>query len=99
MAAVAALAGRWQEASSDLDDALARGRGTYRHPFPAGSLSQALGSLAREGPEHVADRMLAIALRARPGWAALYQLRAGAALPGGRCDEAAAQFQTLEQFP
>ncbi|PYP38057.1 MAG: hypothetical protein DMD34_03350 [Gemmatimonadetes bacterium] len=98
LAAVAARAGRWQEASADLDDALARGRGTYRHPFPAGSLSQALGSLAREGPEHLADSMLAIAVRARPGWAALYQLRAVAALRGGRCDEAAAQFQTLEEF-
>src|SRR5439155_976178 len=32
LAAVAARAGRWQEASADLDDALARGRGTYRHP-------------------------------------------------------------------
>jgi pentatricopeptide repeat protein len=46
----------------------------------------------------VADSVLAIAVRARPGWAALYELRAVVALRAGRCDDAVALFMELLSF-
>jgi hypothetical protein len=98
LAALAARAGRWGEVSQHLRAALAVGRGSYRHPFPAGPLRDALTRLTLTGPVPVADSVLVVAVRARPGWAALYELRAVAALRAGRCDDAAAQFLELLDF-
>lgn len=98
LAALGARAGQWREAAALMGDAITRGRGTYRHPFPAGSLRQALSSLALEGPPRLADSMLAIAALARPGWPTLYELRAVAALRAGRCEDGATAYLTLAEF-
>ncbi|HVH09269.1 MAG TPA: fused MFS/spermidine synthase [Gemmatimonadales bacterium] len=98
LAALAARAGRWREAVPELGEALARGRGTYRHPWPTPGLRDALTALAFAGPPPLADSVLGVAIAARPGWATLYELRAGAALRAGRCDEAATLFLTLVTF-
>jgi spermidine synthase len=98
LAALAARAGRWRDAVAELGPALAGGRGTYRHPFPAGALRQALRSLAFEAPPSLADSVLAAAVRARRGWPSLYEFRAAVALRDGRCADAATQFLTLAEF-
>ena len=98
LALLAARAGRWSEARERLQAALANGRPTNRHPFPTATLHDALEQLALMGPVPLADSILAIAVRARPGWATLYELRAVVALRAGRCDDAAAQFLTLADF-
>jgi len=98
LGALAARAGRWRDAVAELRAALAGGRGTYRHPFPAGALRQALRSFAFEAPPSLADSVLAAAVGARPGWPVLYEFRAVVALRDGRCTDAATQFLTLAEF-
>jgi hypothetical protein len=98
LAGVAAQAGRWPEAAAGLSRALASGRGTYRHPFPADALRDALGRLALTGPPRLADSVLATAQRVHPGWATVYEFRATAALRAGRCADAATQVLTLLEF-
>jgi spermidine synthase len=98
LAALAARAGRWGEVGRHLRAALAIGRGSYRHPFPVPPLRDALARLALTGPVPLADSVLAVAVRARSGWATLHELRAVVALRGGRCDAAAAQFLELLNF-
>jgi predicted membrane-bound spermidine synthase len=98
LAALAARAERWGDVGQHLRAAFATARGSYRHPFPAAALRDALARLALDGPLPLADSVLAIAFRARPGWAALYELRALVALRAGRCDDAADQFLELLNF-
>jgi spermidine synthase len=98
LAVLAARAGRWSEVGQHLRAALAVGRGSFRHPFPATPLRDALTRLSLAGPVPLADSVLAIAVRARSGWAPLYELRAVVALRAGRCDAAAAQFIELLDF-
>lgn len=98
LATLAARAERWDEVGQHLRAALALGRGSYRHPFPATPLRDALAQLALKGPVSLADSVLAIAIRARSGWAPLYELRAVVALRAGRCEDAAALFLELLDF-
>jgi spermidine synthase len=98
LAAIAARAGRWPEATTGLFRALAIGRGTYRHPLPADAVREALTPLALTGPSRLADSVLATAVRLHPGWATLYELRATVALRDGRCPDAAVQFLALDEF-
>ncbi len=74
------------------------GGDTFRHPFPREFLAEVFNRTAFGGPPELADGLLAEAVRLRPGWAALYELRAVAALRLGRCNEAVAQFLTLLEF-
>ena len=98
LAALAAHAGHWGEVAQHLRAALAIARGSYRHPFPVPPLRDALGRLALTGPVLLADSVLAVAVRARSGWATLYELRAAVALRAGRCADAAAHFLELFDF-
>jgi len=98
LAALAARAERWDEAGYQLRGAFAAARGSYRHPFPATPLRDALARLTLKGPVPVADSVLAVAVRARPGWTPIYELRAVAALRAGRCADAADQFRELLDF-
>ena len=98
LAALAVHADRWTEGAAGIRAALANGRGTYRHPFPADVLRDALSGFALRGPPALADSLLALAIAARPGWATLYELRAVAALRAGRCSDARAAFLTLVEF-
>jgi predicted membrane-bound spermidine synthase len=98
LAALAARAGRWDQAGRELQAALASGRATYRHPFPGAPLQDALAQFAVRGPVALADSVLALTIQARPGWATLHQLRATVALRAGRCDDAGAEFLTLVDF-
>jgi spermidine synthase len=98
LAVLAVRAGRWIDADRRLRAALAVGRGSYRHPFPTTPLREALGQLALKGPVAIADSVLAIAVRARAGWAALYGFRAAVALRAGRCDDALVLFMDLLSF-
>jgi len=98
LAAVAARAADWSGTAAALRRALTSGRGTYRHPFPAGMLHDPLAALALTGPPRLADSVLAAAARAHPGWTTPYELRAAVALREGRCDDAATQFLVLEEF-
>ncbi len=98
LAGPAARAGRWEEVGEHLRVAFAVARGSYRHPFPATQLREALAQLAVKGPVAMADSVLVIAHDSRPGWAPIYGLRAVVALRSGRCDVAAAQFEELSEF-
>ncbi len=98
LAALAAHAGRWDQAGRELQAALASGRGTYRHPFPGAALQDALTQFALQGPVAGADSSLTLTIQARSGWATLHELRAVVALRAGRCDDAAAEFLALLDF-
>jgi hypothetical protein len=98
LAGIAARAERWDEVGEHLRIAFATARGSYRHPFPATQLREALAQLALKGPVPVADSVLEIAHRRHPGWAPIYELRAVAALRAGRCADAANQFLELLDF-
>jgi len=100
-AALALLAvrdARWQDAALNARGALAAARGTFRHPFPAQFLAEALSRLALEGPPALADSVLEYAVARRPGAASYRELRAVAALRRGDCDAAATMFVELLDF-
>jgi hypothetical protein len=100
-AALAVLAVRdsqWEEAGTAIRAALAAARGTFRHPFPAVFLSDALMGLALDGPPALADSVLRAAVRKRPGSARWIEFSAVAALRAGHCDLAAAAFIELHDF-
>jgi spermidine synthase len=100
-AALALLAvrdARWQDAALNVRGALAAARGTFRHPFPAQFLAEALSRLALEGPPALADSVLEYAVARRPGAASYRELRAVAALRRGDCDAAATMFVDLLDF-
>ena len=100
-AALALLAvrdARWRDAGAEARGALAAARGTFRHPFPAQFLFEALSQLALNGPPALADSVLAYAVARRPAAARYRELRAVAALRAGRCDEAATVCGELLDF-
>jgi spermidine synthase len=98
LAALAAREGSWEESARRARAALRVGRGTYRHPFPAEPLREALTALSLRGPPSLADSVLSVAVAVRPGWATLYELHALVALRQGRCADAAAAFVDLAAF-
>ena len=88
----------WAVAGVEARGALAAGRGTFRHPFPAQFLGEALTSLALDGPPALADSVLEYAVQRRSAVARYHELRAIAALRTGRCEEAEAAFAQLADF-
>jgi SAM-dependent methyltransferase len=95
---IAAREKRWSEAAAEAAAALRTARVTFRHPFPRGQLGEVLRRLTFEGPADTVRTLIAAAARHRPGWAALYELDALAALRLGDCDAAAGRLRELEQF-
>lgn len=88
----------WPEAIVETRAALRATRNTLRSPFPRDLLSQPLAELTLYGPPAVVDSVLVEAIRIRPGWARLFELRAVAALREHACDIAADQFLMLLEF-
>ena len=72
--------------------------GTLRHPYPRAWLMEALTRVVQAGPAEAADSLLGDAVRGRPGWSTLHELRAFAALRVGRCDVAVKEFLLLLDF-
>ena len=100
-AALAELAARdslWPEVIAETRSSLRATRNTLRSPFPRDLLSIPLARLALQGPPVAADSVLVEAIRVRPSWARLYELRAVAALREHACDVAADQFLMLLEF-
>ncbi|HEV8264335.1 MAG TPA: fused MFS/spermidine synthase [Gemmatimonadales bacterium] len=98
LAVLAAQGSRWNEAALEARRALATARGSFHRPFPFGSLGDALGQLAQQGPPPLADSMLVEAIAKQPGWPRLYELRAVVALRDGRCEEAVTHLVELLEF-
>ena len=96
--AVAERTARSDRASLLLTGALAAGRGTFRHPYAASSLTEALTHLALDAPPALADSVTAFALARRPGMVRYRELRALAAVRAGSCDVAATEFIAMLQF-
>ncbi len=94
----AARLDRWSEAAEEAGLALRNARVTFSHPFPQDFLDVVLQELAVNGAPDTARKLIAEAGRARPGWAALYELDALAALRLGDCRAAAGRFAALQQF-
>ena len=100
-AALAVLAARdslWPMVVAESRAALQATRSTLRSPFPRDLLNEPLSQIALSGPPVVADSLMVEAIRTRPGWAKLYELRAIAALRERDCDVAADQFLILLEF-
>ena len=100
-AALALLAVRdssWKRAATEALGALRAGRGTFRHPYAAYFLSEALGHLTLDGPPSLADSVMAVAVASRPGMARYRELRALAAVRAGSCDVAVSEFLEMLQF-
>jgi spermidine synthase len=89
---------RWRDAGVEARSALAAARGTFRRPFPAQFLFEALSRLALNGPPALADSVVAYAVARRPASARYRELRTVTALRSGRCDEAATMFVELLDF-
>jgi spermidine synthase len=98
LSALAAQDERWGDAASLARAAFTRARGTFRLPYPRGWLATALTQVVNKGPAPTADSLLADAVRTRPGWSWLHEVRAVAALRAGRCDVAAQAFLVLLEF-
>lgn len=100
-AALALLAVRdslWKRGASEALGALAAGRGTFRHPYAASFLTEALNHLALDAPPALADSVTAFAVARRPGMVRYRELRALAAVRAGSCDVAATEFIAMLQF-
>jgi hypothetical protein len=97
-ALLAVRAKHWQDAAVEARGALAAAQGTFRHPYPAQFLSEALIDLSLQGPPALADSLLSFAVTRRPGSARYKELASVAALRAGRCEEAAAEFVELLDF-
>jgi spermidine synthase len=100
-AALAELATRdslWPVVVSEIRASLGATRSTLRSPFPRDLLGEPLAQLALRGPPVTADSVIVEAIRVRPSWARLYELRAVAALREHICDVAADQFLMLLEF-
>ena len=89
---------RWREAAALARAAFTGAPGTLRHPYPRAWLGEALTGVVQAGPAEAADSLLADAVRGRPGWSTLHELRAFAALRVGRCDVAVKEFLLLLDF-
>lgn len=88
----------WPSAIAETRAALRATRNTLRSPFPRDLLGQPLAQLTLYGPPAVVDSVLVEAIRVRPGWARLFELRAVAALREHACEVAADQFLVLLEF-
>lgn len=88
----------WPAAVREVWGVLAATRNTFRSALPRDLLAPALEGIALEAPPATADSVLAAVQEIRPGWPKMYELRAAALLREKRCDEAARQFLTLEDF-
>src|SRR3989454_762690 len=98
LATLAARDKRWREAAALARAAFTGAPGTLRHPYPRAWLGEALTGVVQAGPAEAADSLLADAVRGRPGWSTLHELRAFAALRVGRCDVAVKEFLLLLDF-
>jgi spermidine synthase len=98
LSALAAQDERWGEAASLARAAFTSGGDTFRRPYPRVWLGEAFTQVVNKGPAATADSLLADAVRTRPGWAWLHEVRAVAALRVGRCDVAAEEFLLLLEF-
>jgi predicted membrane-bound spermidine synthase len=98
LSALAAQDERWGEAASLARAAFTSGGDTFRRPYPRTWLGEAFTQIVNKGPAPTADSLLADAVRTRPGWAWLHEVRAVAALRVGRCDVAAEEFLLLLEF-
>lgn len=88
----------WPAAVRGVWGVLAATRNTFRAALPRDLLAPALEGIALAAPPAVADSVLAAVQAVRPGWPKSYELRAAALLRAGKCDAAARQFLTLEDF-
>ena len=88
----------WPAAVREVWGVLAATRNTFRAALPRDLLAPALEQIALQAPPATADSVLAATVLVRPGWPKPYELRAVALLREGKCDEAARQFLTLEDF-
>jgi hypothetical protein len=100
LAILAIRASRWELAAAEMRRSLAASRRTLRHLVAPEVLFEVLSPFALTGPPAVADSLLAEVAVQRPGWAALYEWRAMAALRAGgeACERAAEHFLTLVEF-
>jgi hypothetical protein len=98
LALVAARDSQWVDAAANARASLAAARGTFRHPFPAQFLAEALSRLAFDGPPATADSVLEYAVARRPAAARYRELRGVSALRAGHCDAAATVFVELVDF-
>ncbi len=98
LALVAARDSQWVDAAANARASLAAARGTFRHPFPAQFLAEALSRLAFDGPPATADSVLEYAVARRPAAARYRELRGVSALRAGHCDAAATVFVELMDF-
>lgn len=100
-AALALLAVRdssWRLGATQAVAALRAGQGTFRHPYAASFLTEALTHLTLDGPAPLADSVMAFAVARRPGMVRYRELRALAAVRAGSCEIAAAEFIEMLQF-
>jgi len=100
-AALALLAVRdssWRRAATEALGALAAGTGTFRHPYAASFLTEALIRLTMDAPPSLADSVMGFAVARRPGMVRYRELRALAAVRAGSCDVAAAELIEMVQF-
>jgi len=88
----------WPAAVREAWGVLTATRNTFRASLPRDLLAPALEQIALQAPPATADSLLAATVLVRPGWPKPYELRAVALLREGKCDEAARQFLTLEDF-
>ncbi|MGE5142387.1 MAG: hypothetical protein ACM3OA_03015, partial [Acidobacteriota bacterium] len=88
----------WPAAVREVWGVLAATRNTFRSALPRDLLAPTLEGIALQAPPATADSVLAAVQEIRPGWPKTYELRAAALLRENRCDEAARQFLTLEDF-
>jgi hypothetical protein len=95
---VAARDSQWVDAAANARASLAAARGTFRHPFPAQFLAEALSRLAFDGPPATADCVREYAVARRPAAARYRELRGVSALRAGHCDAAATVFVELVDF-
>jgi len=98
LATLAARDKRWADAAALARAAFTGSRGTLHHPYPRAWLVDVLTRIVQAGPAEAADSLLADAVRGRPGWSTLHELRAFAALRVGRCDVAVKEFLLLLDF-
>ncbi len=100
-AAQALLAARdssWSATETALRRTFAARRHTRAYAAAIDNLGEALSRFAQDGPAAAADTVLGEALALHPGWARLYDMRAGAALRAGNCEAAVDAFTTLLDF-
>jgi spermidine synthase len=88
----------WPAAVRDVWGVLAVTRNTFRSALPRDLLAPALEGIALQAPPAAADSLLAAVALVRPGWPKAYELRAATLLRLKKCDDAARQFLTLEDF-